>query len=196
MAPRRWCRNRIRSVGCLSASEFRRFPISVPAAWAPCVAGRHHRGRLLLVTSLGDAREVTRLPGRDPACPSGRADSGFYLPRNLSNLALRLRTSKTTTHDGSGQPPSIRPTAYSGQASIRPADYSGRTDGGEGVRLYSNININININDHCVRQRIKITRPSPPRYHPLISTTPAPAGHPDYCAPSASNPAAAWTAPH
>ena len=33
---------------------FRRFPISVPAAWAPRAAGRHLRGRLLLVTSLGD----------------------------------------------------------------------------------------------------------------------------------------------
>ena len=55
-----------------SAASFRRFPISVPAACAVRATDRHHRGRLLLVTSLGEAREVTRLPGRIPAWSSGR----------------------------------------------------------------------------------------------------------------------------
>ena len=72
MAPRRRCRNRIRSVCCLSEASCRRFPISVPAAWGPRAAGRHLRGRLLLPTSLGETREVGRLPGRDPAWSSGR----------------------------------------------------------------------------------------------------------------------------
>ena len=74
MAPRRWCRNRIKKRPLSERSEFGRFPISVPAAWGPRVAGRHLRGRLLLVTSLGEAREVTRLPGRTPAWSSGRTD--------------------------------------------------------------------------------------------------------------------------
>jgi hypothetical protein len=94
MAPRRWDRNRIKKRRLSECSEFRRFPISVPAAWAPCAAGRHHRGRLLLPTSLGDAREVGRPPGRAPACPSGRAPSGFHPPRRRGNLALRFATEK------------------------------------------------------------------------------------------------------
>jgi hypothetical protein len=150
MAPRRWCRNRIRSVGCLSAasSDASRFRCQ-RRVQSVRSADRHHRGRLLLVTSLGDAREVTRLPGRAPACPSGRAHFLSHPPGRRGNLALRLRTSKTTTRNGYGQPPSIRPAAYSGQASIRPAAYSGRTDDGESVRLYDNDNDNGNGNDNC-----------------------------------------------
>jgi hypothetical protein len=76
MATRRQCRNRIRSVGCLSAasSDASRF-----RCWRRVQsvrsADRHHRGRLLLPTLLGEARKVGRPPGRAPACPSGRAHS-------------------------------------------------------------------------------------------------------------------------
>src|SRR4051794_20599157 len=87
MAPRRWCRNRKRSVRCLSVASFGRFPISVPAVWGPRVAGRHLRGRLLLVTSLGEAREVTRLPGRTPARSSGRTTVLLHPPESRSREA-------------------------------------------------------------------------------------------------------------
>ena len=112
MAPRRWCRNRIRSVGCPSASEFRRFPISAPAAWAPCAAGRHHRGRLLLPTSLGDAREVTRPPGRAPACPSGRVACGFHPSTNsaISPCVCGRQRQRPATASGNLLRYGLRPT--------------------------------------------------------------------------------------
>jgi hypothetical protein len=129
MATRRQCRNRIRSVGCLSFSEFRRFPISVLAAGAVrAQRGPPSSGAPFLAYVFGEAKEVGRPPGRAPACPSGRAACGFHPSRRRGNQALRLRTAKTTTRDGHGEPPSIRPAAYPGQASIHSLrEHSGRT---------------------------------------------------------------------
>ena len=87
MAPRRWCRNRIKKRPLSERSEFGRFPISVPAAWGPRVAGRHLRGRLFLVTSFGEAKEVTRLPGRTPAWSSGRTSALLHPPADVSREA-------------------------------------------------------------------------------------------------------------
>jgi hypothetical protein len=47
-------------------SEFSRAPLRVSTARAPRVAGRDHRGRLFLVTFFGEAKKVTRPPGRNP----------------------------------------------------------------------------------------------------------------------------------
>src|SRR6476469_689359 len=87
MAPRRWCRNRIKKRPLSERSEFGRFPISVPAAWGLRVAGRHLRGRLFLVTSFGEAKEVTRLPGRTPAWSSGRTNALLHPPESRSREA-------------------------------------------------------------------------------------------------------------
>ena len=43
-------------------------------------------------TSLGDAREVGRLPGRDPACPHGSEAATLHPSIRLCNLALRSAT--------------------------------------------------------------------------------------------------------
>src|SRR4051812_38151832 len=80
MAPRRWCRNRIKKRPLSSAASFGRFPISVPAAWGVRAADRHLRGRLFSPTSFGEAKEVGRLPGRDPAWSSGRTVALLHPP--------------------------------------------------------------------------------------------------------------------
>ena len=49
-------------------------------------ADRHHRGRLFSPTSFGEAKEVGRLPGRDPAWSSGRTD---WIASSASRRALR-----------------------------------------------------------------------------------------------------------
>jgi hypothetical protein len=54
---------------CLSQAqlgEFSRAPLRVPTAREPRAAGRHSRGRLFLVTFFGEAKKVTRPPGRTP----------------------------------------------------------------------------------------------------------------------------------
>src|SRR6478609_5239217 len=50
-------------------------------------AGRHLRGRLFLVTSFGEAKEVTRLPGRTPAWSSGRTYALLHPPAGGSREA-------------------------------------------------------------------------------------------------------------
>ena len=48
-------------------SEFGGLPVSgADGAGTPAQRGRHSRGRLFLVTSFGEAKEVTRPPGRTP----------------------------------------------------------------------------------------------------------------------------------
>ena len=66
-AARRQCLKRIKKRRLSERSEFRRFPFQVLATRAVRAADRSRRGRLFLVTSFGEAKEVTRLPGRSPA---------------------------------------------------------------------------------------------------------------------------------
>ena len=115
-----------------SAASFRRFPISVPAACAVRAADRHHRGRLLLVTSLGEAREVTRLPGRNPAWSSGRTSVLLHPPAGLSceaavATAARVHSAKARRRcdaslAGEAMPSSL-PWGVAGCSSRRPTRF-------------------------------------------------------------------------
>src|SRR5438874_7292290 len=95
MATRRWCRNRIkkRRLSAQRVSDASRFRCQ-RRVQSVRSADRHHRGRLLLVTSLGGAREVTRLPVRLPAWSSGRRRVLLHPPagfRREAAVAVAVR---------------------------------------------------------------------------------------------------------
>src|SRR6188472_1553153 len=87
MAPRRWCRNRIKKRPLSERSEFRTLPDFGASGVGTPRSGATSPGRLLLVTSLGEAREVTRLPGRTPAWSSGRTYALLHPPADVSREA-------------------------------------------------------------------------------------------------------------
>ena len=95
-APCRRCPERIRCGVCLSIakrSEFSRAPLRVPTTRAPRAAGRDHRGRLFLVTFFGEAKKVTRPPGRTPGLfprQCNRIASPGKARAALSSLLLTL----------------------------------------------------------------------------------------------------------
>ena len=92
---------------CLSEaqrSEFSRAPLRVPTTRAPRAAGRDHRGRLFLVTFFGEAKKVTRLPGRNPGwsprqCERIASPGKARAAPSLLTLTLvgTLQTAKATT---------------------------------------------------------------------------------------------------
>ena len=68
-APCQRCPERIRCGVCLSGaqrSEFSRAPLRVLLTREPCVSRARSPGRLFLVTFFGEAKKVTRPPGRIP----------------------------------------------------------------------------------------------------------------------------------
>ena len=68
MEPRPRCRNRIKKRPLSERSEFRTLPDfgAGDVGTRSEAEGSIFRGRLFLVTSFGEAKEVTRLPGRTP----------------------------------------------------------------------------------------------------------------------------------
>src|SRR5215217_7530698 len=88
MAPRRQCRKRIKKRPLSERSEFRTLPVSgTGGAGSPCEARTAIVGAAFLPHFLAE-QKAGRPPGRDPACPSGRAIASFHPSGRRSNLAL------------------------------------------------------------------------------------------------------------
>src|SRR5215217_2663123 len=93
MAPRRQYRKRIKKRPLSERSEFRTLPVSgAGGAGSPCEARTAIVGvAFSCLLLLASPREVGRPPGRDPACPSGRATFLFHPSGRRSNVALLAR---------------------------------------------------------------------------------------------------------
>ena len=86
---------------CLSQAllgEFSRAPLRAPTAREPRAAGRHSRGRLFLVTFFGEAKKVTRPPGRTPGLVMTTVQLGCFTRRKdvtaKQQLILNLKKLK------------------------------------------------------------------------------------------------------
>ena len=141
MATRRQCRNRINKRPLSERSEFRTLPDFGAGGVCTPRSGAPSSGSPFLAYVFWRSKRGRSAAGPKPGLPVRQGTLLVSPASKKSNVALRLQTSKTTTHDRLGGPPSIRPSAYSGQASIHSLrEHSGRTGMRAGRKIYGNGN--------------------------------------------------------
>ena len=108
MAPRRRCRNRIRSVCCLSEASCRRFPISVPAAWGPRASGAPSSGSPSLAYFSWRSKRSRSAAGPRPGLVVRQAMPHCFIRRKATAAKPPLTFSNGCTTQGAHATPAWR----------------------------------------------------------------------------------------